>query len=83
MIHNGLKIRWEKSRAGSSPAARTNPLFVRLLTDEDQERSTSSAHGKVVAVSMRTTPLPFGGVSSASDRQHVSRFTQRVSSFMP
>ena len=23
MIRNGLKIRWEQSRAGSSPAART------------------------------------------------------------
>ena len=38
---NGLKIRWEKSRAGSSPAARTNCLLVRLLTDEYQERATS------------------------------------------
>ena len=24
MIRNGLKIRWEKSRAGSSPTARTS-----------------------------------------------------------
>ena len=31
MICNGLKIRWEKSRAGSSPAARTT--FVNTATD--------------------------------------------------
>ena len=68
-MHNGLKIRWEKSRAGSSPAARTNCLLVRLLTDEDQERSTSNAQGKAVAASLRATPLHRGGVGRASDQQ--------------
>jgi hypothetical protein len=66
---NGLKIRRKKFRGGSSPPARTNPLLVRLLTDEGQERSTSIAHGKVVATSLRATPLPSGGVGGASDQQ--------------
>jgi hypothetical protein len=44
---NGLKIRWKKFRAGSSPAARTNRLSVRLLTDEGQEWVVSDARGKV------------------------------------
>ena len=47
---NGLKIRWKKFRAGSSPAARTKYLLVWLLTDEDRERITLIAHGKVSAL---------------------------------
>ena len=72
MMPNGLKIRRKKFRGGSNPPARTNRLLVRLLTDEDQERSTPNAHGKVVAASLRTTPLPFGGVGSASDQEDIS-----------
>ena len=33
MIRNGLKIRWKKFRAGSSPAARTSPLPSNSATD--------------------------------------------------
>ena len=61
MMYNGLKIRWEKSRAGSSPAARTNCLLARHLTDEDQEWSASIAHGKAVAAALCSTPLPLAG----------------------
>ena len=42
MKRNGLKFRGNIFREGSSPSARTNCLLVRLLTDEDQEWSTSS-----------------------------------------
>ena len=55
MVHNGVKIRRKKFRGGSSPPARTNLLLVRLLSDEDHERSPSIAHGKVVAASLRAT----------------------------
>ena len=80
-IFDGLKIRWEKSRAGSSPATRTNCLSVKLPTDGGKERSTSSAQGKVVAVSMRATPLHYGGVGRASDQEYVSRFLRSRISF--
>ena len=82
LLRNGLKIRRKKFRGGSSPPARTNPLLVRLLTDEDQERFTSIAHDKVFASSMRAIPLPFGGIVGASDQHDFSRFMQCVTSFM-
>ena len=62
--------------------ARTNRLLVRLLTDEDQERSTFHAHGKVVAASLRATPLSFGGVGNASDPEDISGLTLRITNFM-
>ena len=82
IMHNGLKLRRKKFCGGSSPPARTNPLLVRLLTDEDQERFTSIAHDKVFASSMRAIPLPFGGIVGASDQHDFSRFMQCVTSFM-
>ena len=55
MMRSRLKIRGNIFRGSSSPPARTNCLLARLLTDEDQERSTSIAHGKVVAAALRAT----------------------------
>ena len=69
MIYNGLKIRWEKSREGSSPSARTNCLLVRLLTYGDQEWSASIAQGKAVAAALYSIPLPLAGMDGTSDRQ--------------
>ena len=48
---NGLKIRWNIFRAGSSPAARTNCLCVRLMPEEGQKWATSKPSGKVVVAS--------------------------------
>ena len=59
MLHNGLKIRGNIFRGGSSPPARTNLLLVRLISYEDQERATLK---------------PCGKVGGAFDQQDVSRF---------
>ncbi len=82
-MRNGLKIRFSKGSAGSSPAARTKCLLAQLLTDEDQERSTSNAQGEVVAASMRATFEPSGKVSGVSDQKDIGRFMQRRASFKP
>ena len=74
MIRNGLKIRFSKGSAGSSPAARTNYFLVRHLTDEDQEWSASIAHGKAVAASLRAILVALWQDSWRFRQEYVSRF---------
>ena len=71
---NGLKIRFSKGSAGSSPAARTNPVLARLLENEGQEWSTFIAHGKVVAASLRAILVALWQDSWRFGQEYVSRF---------